>query len=405
VTHELENTTAVAIDARPPGVVRSSIDVPENAGAVVKAVRVVVDLEHEWTGDVTLALLSPRGRRVVLMERRGGRAGHLRGTEFAMDAPLCIADATPPFTGALRPTGDLRELRGSPATGRWTLELADRDFQAGGTLHGWRLALETGPAQTAPFTIDVRFRGGLTEAQQDAFAVAAERWSEIVVGDLPDIEVAGETVDDVVIDADGTPIDGPGQVLGQAGPTTLRPGSFLPAQGVMSFDTADLAQMEADGSLVRVIMHEMAHVLGFGTIWDRLGLLQGAGSANPTFTGAAAIREFAALRGEAGQLAVPVANVGGAGTRDSHWREAVFAIELMTGFLNPGVNPISRLTIAALEDLGYEVDYGAADPYVLPSPQETTILGVGAEEADHGGHGIILRPPQTVLPESALRAG
>jgi hypothetical protein len=83
----------------------------------------------------------------------------------------------------------------------------------------------------------------------------------------------------------------------------------------------------------------------------------------------------------------------------------VFANELMTGFLNPGVNPISRLTIAALEDLGYEVDYGAADPYVLPSPQDTTIMGVGAEEADHGGHGIILRPPPTVLPESARRAG
>ena len=37
----------------------------------------------------------------------------------------------------------------------------------------------------------------------------------------------------------------------------------------MSFDTADLAQIEADGSLVRVIMHEMGHVLGIGTIWDR----------------------------------------------------------------------------------------------------------------------------------------
>ena len=60
-----------------------------------------------------------------------------------------------------------------------------------------------------------------------------------------------------------------------------------PPRASMSFDTADLAQMEADGSLVRVIMHEMAHVLGFGSIWDRLGLLQGAGSANPTFTGAA----------------------------------------------------------------------------------------------------------------------
>jgi hypothetical protein len=161
--------------------------------------------------------------------------------------------------------------------------------------------------------------------------------------------------------------------------------------------------MEADGSLVRVIMHEMAHVLGFGSIWDRLGLLQGAGSADPTFTGAAAIREFATLRGETTPLAVPVANVGGPGTRDSHWREAVFGNELMTGFLNTGVNPISRLSVGSLEDLGYTVDYTAADPYTLPSPQGMAIMGVGAQDGDHGGHGVVLFPPQTVLPDDALR--
>ena len=66
---------------------------------------------------------------------------------------------------------------------------------------------------------------------------------------------------------------------------------------MMQFDTADLAEMEADGSLVRVIIHEMGHVLGFGTIWDRVGLRQGAGTINPTFTGANAMREFGTLQG------------------------------------------------------------------------------------------------------------
>jgi hypothetical protein len=165
---------------------------------------------------------------------------------------------------------------------------------------------------------------------------------------------------------------------------------------------ADLAQMEADGSLARVIMHEMAHVLGLGSIWDRFGLLQGAGSINPTFTGANAIREFAMLLEENDQLAVPVANVGGPGTRDSHWREAVFGNELMTGFLNAGLNPISRMTIGSLQDLGYEVDYDTADPYELPSALTLAMMGVGAEEADHGDHGVMLMPPQTILPEDAL---
>ena len=100
----------------------------------------------------------------------------------------------------------------------------------------------------------------------------------------------------------------------------------------MQFDTADLAPMEADGSLVRVIVHEMGHVLGFGTIWDRLGLRQGAGTINPTFTGPNAMREFGALQGLTTPVPVSVANTGGPGTRDAHWREAVFGNELLTGF-------------------------------------------------------------------------
>jgi hypothetical protein len=37
--------------------------------------------------------------------------------------------------------------------------------------------------------------------------------------------------------------------------------------------------------------------------------------------------------------------------------------ELMTGYLDPTKNPLSRITIAALEDIGYLVDYTTADPY------------------------------------------
>ena len=74
----------------------------------------------------------------------------------------------------------------------------------------------------------------------------------------------------------------------------------------------------------------------------------------------------------------------------------------MTGFLNTGVNPLCRVTIGALEDVGYEVDYDAADPYTLPTPLELAMMGIGVEEADHGGRGIMLVPTQTVAPRDAL---
>ena len=46
----------------------------------------------------------------------------------------------------------------------------------------------------------------------------------------------------------------------------------------MQFDSADLASMEASGSLYGVILHEMGHVLGIGTSWAYRGLLTGASS-------------------------------------------------------------------------------------------------------------------------------
>ena len=227
-------------------------------------------------------------------------------------------------------------------------------------------------ATGSPFTIKLRFLGGLTARQRAAFTGAADRWTRVIVGDLPSARVDGETVDDVLILAQGVAIDGPGKILGQAGPTHLRPAgagkaAFLPAKGSMSFDTADLAKMEADGTLNDVIAHEMGHVLGIGTVWDRKGLLNGAGTGNPTFSGAGAMEQYRLLRGAPRRRRVPVENTGGPGTRDGHWRETVFRNELMSGFISAAGNPLSRVTVASLGDMGYAVDLAAAEPYELPN--------------------------------------
>ncbi len=245
----------------------------------------------------------------------------------------------------------------------------------------------------SPYVIEVRFLGGLTARQQAAFRAAADRWTRIIVGDVPSLTVDGETIDDIVISAQGIAIDGSGSVLGQAGPTALRPATagaaaFLPAKGLMSFDTADLADMEAAGTLDDVIAHEMGHVVGVGTVWDRKGLLQGAGTTNPTFTGAGAVTEYRALGGTA--AAVPVEGTGGAGTRDAHWRETVFANELMSGYISADGNPLSRVTAASLGDLGYAVDLAAAEPYALPNLLARAEAGLLVERTAPLDRGMML---------------
>lgn len=258
-----------------------------------------------------------------------------------------------------------------------------------------------------PFTILVRFRGGLTSKQKAAFAAAADRWSEVIVGDLPPVIIDGEQIDDVLIEAEGVAIDGPGKILGQAGPTHLRPTSagaaaFIPAKGIMSFDKADLSAMESDGTLKDVITHEMGHVLGIGTIWTRKKLLKGAGGQNPTFTGRSAMTEYGKLKG-AKATAVPVENTGGVGTRDSHWRETIFKNELMTGFVGEKGNPLSRLTIGSLQDLGYVVDLSKAEKYALPDLMDLAEGGALVAHSMLVSDSMVLPSIPIVLPTGSLQ--
>lgn len=259
---------------------------------------------------------------------------------------------------------------------------------------------------TSPFTIEVRFLGGLNQTQKNAFKAAADRWSRVIIGDLPSVQVDGEVIDDILILAQGQAIDGPGKILGQAGPTRLRPANagaaaFLPAKGKMAFDTADLQKMQQDGTLGDVIAHEMGHVLGIGTVWSSKGLLKGAGNSNPTFTGKNAMKEYGVLRkGKA--KAVPVENTGGQGTADSHWRESVFRNELMTGFVGAAGNPLSRLTVASLQDLGYQVNMEAAEPYNLPNLLALAESGALVMADSILKSGIMLPNIPLVLPNDSL---
>ena len=188
------------------------------------------------------------------------------------------------------------------------------------------------------------------------------------------------TFDDLLIFVTIEPIDGPFSILGSAGPCYVRSASYLPFVGRMRFDEADMDRLAASGSLENVILHEMGHVLGIGTLWD-LGpndLLRNPtnGVADPTvdthFIGAGAIAAFDAAGG-AGRTTgekVPVENqLGGAGTLDGHWREYTMNSELMTGFLDSGTNPLSAISVESLADIGYVVDVSGADAYTVYDPQ------------------------------------
>ncbi len=240
----------------------------------------------------------------------------------------------------------------------------------------------TATGASSAYAIDLRYLSGMSPSHLQAFQNAQARLQNIIIGDvsnqpvnitagrcLPNQPAVNETVDDIIIFAEVAAIDGPGKILGQAGPCIIRGSNGLPVVGIMQFDVDDLTSLEQSGLLPLVILHEMLHVVGVGSVWGLKGLLSGAGGSDPFFVGPRAIASFNSVGGDAyvGNR-VPVEGTGGPGTRDSHWRETVFKAELMTGFINNGVNPLSVVTISSLADLGYTVDTARADPFVVVPP-------------------------------------
>jgi hypothetical protein len=221
----------------------------------------------------------------------------------------------------------------------------------------------TTPA-TGSFQIDVTM-SGMTAAQQVIVQQAAARWEQVIVGDLPDVRYLGRTIDDLALQVSASNIDGRGGILGQAAVTGNR-SSRLPYSGYIQLDTADVAAMQANGSLLGVLVHEMGHLLGIGSNWASMGLVSGLNTSNPIFTGPRATAEYNAIFGTSA-AGVPVETDGGGGTRLVHWDETTLGSELMTGWYNSGqTNPLSRITVASLADMGYQVNMAAADAYSPP---------------------------------------
>jgi len=73
--------------------------------------------------------------------------------------------------------------------------------------------------------------------------------------------------------------------------------------------------------------------------------------------------EWQRLTGCPRTVPMPMEQGGGAGTACSHWDEMCLVGELMTGYLRDGGLEMSRMTVAALEDLGYAVNYTGADAF------------------------------------------
>ena len=311
------------------------------------------------------------------------------------------------------------DSNGMAQVGSWTLGAAPGVNTMTATVSATGVAGSqvtfTDSGVAAEYSIQLQYYGNYkpTAPESAAFNYAVTRWQQMVyrhvgppvpVSDSAGVCGAGEpavnqTISDLVILASFDSIDGPGKTLAESAPCIIRTsgaGAGLTVVGVMKFDTADVGTLIANGQLNAVVLHEMNHALGFGTLWTlsapfpRVNCLQlpskPPGTLQDTYFSCAggsanAAAEFDSVGGTsytgAGQPygsalhAPPVENCAnspyvypscGQGTVNGHWRTTVFGNELMVGFL-PAHPALSVVSLGSLQDLGYTVNYAAADAY------------------------------------------
>ncbi len=240
------------------------------------------------------------------------------------------------------------------------------------------------------FNIELVFGPGFTEGAKTEIRQAADRWTEVVVGDLPDVPVDGQAsdwclypgpsprlvgvVDDLVIFMDMRL--GERGAVGLAGTCSRRQESGLAIVGTNQF--SDVYHSDRYSyTFYETALHEIGHVLGIGS-WVGTDLFS-TGDGDPHFAGPLAVSAFDAAGGEAySGHKVPVedrAVLGGGGKR-IHWRSRVMPDDVMS--VGTGDTLITAITVQALADLGHEVDVSKADPYTLPGQAQGDVGDGGA---------------------------
>ncbi len=240
--------------------------------------------------------------------------------------------------------------------------------------------------------ISIDFSGPMSPVQQQTFLDAAAYWNSAITG--YDLIYDGNgiiTPHSLSITASIPYIDGVNGTLGSAGWNTANYYDNNPVgaptvalyyadTGQMQFDSADVAALVANNTFYGVVLHEMAHVLGIGTLWTGNNNVNGTNyelytTDSGQYTGANALAQWRDEFNRPLDTFVPVELGGGPGTANGHWNEVDgglgltgivsndtgldFRNELMTGWASSPFF-ISRTTLGALDDLGYTVDYSKA---------------------------------------------
>jgi subtilisin-like proprotein convertase family protein len=116
------------------------LEVSGIVGAITD-IDVRIDLTHTWDNDLAVALISPSGRRITLIDNVGGSGDNFIATLLDDEAATPISGGVAPFSGAFRPLVRLSAFDGQSPNGHWKLEITDQVRRDAGRLLAWSLVI------------------------------------------------------------------------------------------------------------------------------------------------------------------------------------------------------------------------------------------------------------------------
>lgn len=145
------------------GIMVTCFDPAQTLSSVDQIESICINMEHSWSNDLDIYIISPSGQIAHLFDRGGGGTYFggannsdmeipgegadycfsLSGSVLLNQAPTITAGSNPPadswMSGTYLPVDDLSSLIGSPLNGNWTIQVIDNLAVDNGYIFSWEL--------------------------------------------------------------------------------------------------------------------------------------------------------------------------------------------------------------------------------------------------------------------------
>jgi hypothetical protein len=247
---------------------------------------------------------------------------------------------------------------------------------------GLQVGIDVVPMRASAFDVELHVDQAMSGRHQQAVTEAAQaaiaRWRRIVVGDVPDhraivslvecgatLPIPGDTnpllrrdtldIDDLSLWVRVAPVDGVGGLAARSTGCAFSADAPKASIGAIVIDVDDLPQLLSGGRLAGVL----AQGIGRGLFSTITRFVPGTNPGGHHFVGPTATRALHAL-GFPHEEGVHLSGATGYGRM---FAAPPYRGELMSGDVATPASVISRISVGALADLGFDVQLGAAEPY------------------------------------------